>query len=67
MSQDNYVEGKVIVITGAASGFGQLVSEKAAAMGAKVVASDVNEEALNAVVSGIIAKGGSAIAVCRCH
>ncbi len=49
----NYVENKVIVVTGAAGGFGQLVCEKAAALGAKVVASDVNEEALNQVVDSI--------------
>jgi len=47
----NYVEGKVIVVTGAASGFGKLVSEKTSAMGAKVVAADVNEEALNDAVA----------------
>ena len=63
MSQDNHLDGKVIVITGAGSGFGQLVSEKAAAMGASIVASDVNQEALDAVVAGIKADGGAAIAV----
>ncbi len=47
----NYVEGKVIVVTGAASGFGKLVSEKTSAMGAKVVAADVNEEGLNDAVA----------------
>lgn len=63
MSQDNHLDGKVIVITGAGSGFGQLVSEKAAAMGASIVASDVNQEALDAVVAGIKADGGAAVAV----
>ena len=63
MSQDNHLDGKVIVITGAGSGFGQLVSEKAAAMGASIVASDVNREALDVVVAGIKADGGAAIAV----
>jgi NADP-dependent 3-hydroxy acid dehydrogenase YdfG len=63
MSQDNHLDGKVIVITGAASGFGQLVSEKAAAKGASIVASDVNQEALDTVVAGIRAAGGAAIAV----
>ncbi len=47
----NYVEGKVIVVTGAASGFGKLVSKKASAMGAKVVAADINEKALNEAVA----------------
>ena len=42
----NYVEDKVIVVTGAASGFGKLLSEKATALGASVVAGDINEAAL---------------------
>src|SRR4051794_24457011 len=37
-----HMRDKVIVITGAASGFGRLVSEKAAAMGARVVVADIN-------------------------
>jgi hypothetical protein len=36
-----YVKDKVIVITGAASGFGRLVSEKTASLGAKVVCADI--------------------------
>ena len=35
MSQ--YLKDKVIIVTGAASGFGKLISEKCAAGGAKVV------------------------------
>ena len=45
----NYIEDKVIVVTGAAGGFGQLICEKTAALGAKVVASDVNKDALDEV------------------
>lgn len=56
----NYVQDKVIVVTGAAGGFGQLVCEKAAALGARIVASDINDEPLRAVVDGI---GDNAIAV----
>ena len=59
----NYVEGKTIIVTGAAGGFGQLVCEKTAAMGAKVVAADVNEQALAEVVSSIQSAGGEATAV----
>lgn len=59
----NYVEDKVIVVTGAAGGFGQLVCEKTAQMGAKIVAADINEEALTNVVDGINSAGGEAIAV----
>jgi NADP-dependent 3-hydroxy acid dehydrogenase YdfG len=60
---ENYVDEKVIVITGAAGGFGQLVGEKAAAMGARIVAADVNAQALVDVVAGINERGGSAIAI----
>jgi NADP-dependent 3-hydroxy acid dehydrogenase YdfG len=55
MSQ--YLKDKVIIVTGAASGFGRLISEKCAAGGAKVVGVDVNVEGLNAVFEGIRAAG----------
>ncbi len=38
--------GRVVVITGAASGFGRLVAERAAQRGASVVGGDLNEAAL---------------------
>lgn len=53
-----YMQGKVIVITGAASGFGMLVSRKAAAMGAKIVAADINQAQLSEVVSGVQSNNG---------
>lgn len=59
----NYVEGKSIIVTGAASGFGKLVSEKAAAMGAKVTCADIDSGALEASVSAIRAAGGTAQAI----
>ncbi len=49
----DYMQGKVIVITGAAGGFGKLVSEKAVAMGSKVVAADINQLQLDNVVGNI--------------
>lgn len=52
-----YLEDKVIIVTGAASGFGRLISEKCAAGGAKVVGMDVNAEPLNEVFDGIRAAG----------
>jgi NADP-dependent 3-hydroxy acid dehydrogenase YdfG len=52
-----YVKEKVIIVTGAASGFGRLISEKCAAGGAKVVGVDVNVEGLNEVFEGIRAAG----------
>lgn len=61
----NFVSGKSIIVTGAASGFGKLVSEKAATLGAHVTCADLNEEALKTVVAGITASGGKAQAV-RC-
>lgn len=57
---NNYVDGKVIVITGAGSGFGKLVAEMTADMGAKVLGTDVNETNLRDVVEGIRAKGQTA-------
>ena len=50
----------VIVITGAAGGFGRLVAEKTAAMGARIVGSDVDGSALETAVAGIRASGGQA-------
>jgi NADP-dependent 3-hydroxy acid dehydrogenase YdfG len=52
-----YVKEKVIIVTGAASGFGKLISEKCAAGGAKVVGVDVSVDALNEVFEGIRAAG----------
>ncbi|MDV8065663.1 SDR family oxidoreductase [Rhodococcus sp. MS16] len=55
MSQ--YLQDKVILITGAGGGFGQLIAEKVAAQGAKVVGVDINEAGLKAVFEGIAAAG----------
>jgi NADP-dependent 3-hydroxy acid dehydrogenase YdfG len=52
-----YVKDKVIIVTGAASGFGRLISEKCAAGGAKVVGVDVSVDGLNEVFQGIRAAG----------
>lgn len=59
----NFVEGKSIIVTGAAGGFGKLVSEKAAALGALITCVDVNTEALEASVANINASNGKAQAV----
>jgi NADP-dependent 3-hydroxy acid dehydrogenase YdfG len=56
----DHVAGKVIVVTGAAGGFGRLVAEKTAALGAKVVCADVDEVGLADAVSGIEGGGGAA-------
>lgn len=52
-----YLQDKVIIVTGAASGFGKLISEKCAAGGAKVVGVDVSADTLNEVFEGIRVAG----------
>lgn len=59
----SYLKDRVVVVTGAAGGFGALVCDKAAGLGARVVASDVNEAALQETTKAISDKGGSIIAV----
>jgi NADP-dependent 3-hydroxy acid dehydrogenase YdfG len=61
--QTNFVRDKVIVVTGAARGFGRLVCSKTAALGAKVVCSDVDATALAASVDALSAAGAKAIGV----
>ena len=58
--QKNYVEGKVIIITGASSGFGLLTAKRAAEMGGKVVLAARKEGARKAAVEEIKAAGGEA-------
>ncbi|GLX70472.1 SDR family oxidoreductase [Paenibacillus glycanilyticus] len=57
------LEGRVAVVTGAASGMGKAIAELYAKEGAKVVVSDLNLEGAEAVVAGIKENGGQAIAV----
>jgi NADP-dependent 3-hydroxy acid dehydrogenase YdfG len=59
----NHIQGKVIVITGAGSGFGRLTSQMAASLGASVVAADVDGDAAAETVASITAAGGQAEAV----
>jgi NAD(P)-dependent dehydrogenase (short-subunit alcohol dehydrogenase family) len=54
------LEGKRAVVTGAASGIGRASALLFAAEGAKIVASDVQEEGLAATVGAIRAAGGTA-------
>ncbi len=56
----NYVKDKVIIVTGAASGFGRLVSEKTAALGGKLVCADINATQLEAVTTSIAGAGAIA-------
>lgn len=57
------LEGKVAIVTGAASGMGKAIAEGYASEGAKVVVSDLNLEGANAVANAIKATGGEAFAI----
>lgn len=57
-----YMRGKVVIVTGAGSGFGSLVASKAAALGSAIVCTDINAQALDRVVEDIRAAGGKALA-----
>src|SRR4051812_42154926 len=61
MEQD--LTGKVAIVTGGASGIGQATAILYAAHGAKVVVSDVHEQAGNDVIAQIKQKGGDALFV----
>ncbi|MFC4618882.1 SDR family oxidoreductase [Camelliibacillus cellulosilyticus] len=57
------LEGKVAVVTGAASGMGKAIAQLYAKEGAKVIAADLNIEGATKVVEEIIGNGGEAMAV----
>ena len=59
----NYIDGKSIIVTGAGSGFGRLVSEKAAALGANITCVDINAEGLEETLSSINETNGAAQSV----
>ncbi|ARJ06972.1 oxidoreductase [Cnuibacter physcomitrellae] len=63
MSTADAVAGRTIVITGASSGFGRGSAVELAARGAQVVVAARRGDALEALVAGIEADGGSAEAV----
>ena len=51
MSRWDVFQDKVIVITGAASGFGRILANKLSAEGAKLVLGDINAEPLARVAA----------------
>lgn len=55
--------GKVVLITGAAQGFGKLLAEELALRGAKLVLGDVKEEAVNDVATNINERNGEAVSL----
>ena len=60
-SEDQPVKNRVVVVTGAGGGFGRLISQKCAALGARVVCADINEEGLAETIANISEAGGQGI------
>ena len=57
------LQGKVALVTGAASGIGKAIAQRYAREGAKIVIADLNLEAANAAAAEIAAAGGTAMGV----
>lgn len=57
------LDGKVAIVTGAASGIGKRIAEVYAAHGAAVAIADINLDAANATAKELVAKGGQAMGV----
>jgi 3-oxoacyl-[acyl-carrier protein] reductase len=54
---------KVAIVTGAGAGIGRAIAERFGSEGAHVVVADMNAENAESVAQGIVAAGGSALAV----
>lgn len=63
MSDPFQFEGRVAVITGAASGFGRAFAQQAASLGMKLVLADVDAAALEETVKAMREQGAQAIGV----
>ena len=59
----SHLSGRAIVVTGAAGGFGRLLSRQAAERGGKLVCCDVDGGALETAVDEIRSRGGSATGI----
>ena len=55
------LSGKTVIVTGAAAGMGEAIAKRFAQEGAKVVATDINQELLDQVVDSITKAGGEAV------
>jgi NAD(P)-dependent dehydrogenase (short-subunit alcohol dehydrogenase family) len=62
MASDSYFNGKVALVTGAASGIGRALSAALAARGGTVVLADVDEVGAKATADAIAATGARAVA-----
>jgi NAD(P)-dependent dehydrogenase (short-subunit alcohol dehydrogenase family) len=62
MTNSSRVEGKVAIVTGAASGIGRATARLLASEGARVVVADLNASGANAVAEEIRKEGGEAVA-----
>ena len=54
------LQGKVAIVTGAASGIGKAIAQRFAREGAKVVIADLNLDQANATAAEIKSSGGEA-------
>lgn len=57
---EQVLEGRVAVVTGAASGIGAAIAGRMAEAGAQVVVADINVEGAEAIASSICERGGTA-------
>lgn len=57
------LQGKVVIVTGAAQGIGEAIARRFGAEGSIVLAADVKADEVKAVAGGIVADGGKATAM----
>ena len=53
-----HIQDRVVMVTGGGGGFGRLICEKAAALGASIVCTDVDEAGLTGTAASVLAAGG---------